>query len=141
MIDYRVSDRFPTFTHIDVFLEALGVVRVKCRQDGSLGTSFWDILVLQVLRRGQGVILVEKRSDVGVVVLLSSRSDDSNTTSSDVSESDVESSELGTDHEEHAEGLLGVLDLWQKAGVKSEGQSDLGWLVEVALEDVLVEHQ
>jgi hypothetical protein len=141
MIDYRVSDRFPTFTHIDVFLEALGVVRIKCRQDGSLGTSFWDILVLQVLRRGQGVILVEKRSDVGVVVLLASRSDDSNTTSSDVSESDVESSELGADDEEHSEGLLGVLDLRQETWVESERQSDLCWLVEVALEDVLVENQ
>jgi hypothetical protein len=47
-------------------------------------------------------------------LLLASRSNDSDTTSSDISESNVETSEIGADNEEHAERLLGVLDLWQE---------------------------
>jgi hypothetical protein len=47
-------------------------------------------------------------------LLLSSRSNDSNTTSSDIPESDVESSEVGSDNKEHAEWLLGVLNLRQE---------------------------
>jgi hypothetical protein len=89
--------------------------------------------------------------------LLSPGSDDSDATSSDIPKSDVETSEVGTDDKEHSKGLLGVLDLWQERGVQSERQGDLcsgseivrshtrlrrtGRLVEVALENVLVEHQ
>jgi hypothetical protein len=94
----------------------------------------------QVLGSGKSIVLVEQGSDVGVVVpvrqlarvssarislLLSSRSDDSDTTSSDISESNVETSEIGSDNEEHAEWLLGVFDLWQEGWVQSERKGDL----------------
>lgn len=75
--------------------------------------------------------------------LLASRSDDSDTTSGDIPESDMKSSEVGTDNKEHPEGLLGVLDLWQEGWVESEGQCDLCGGVSIGLvavreEDVLV---
>jgi len=96
-------------------------------------------LLTQVLSSGESIVLVEQGSDVGVVVprdqlvpthdssslLLSSRSDNSDTTSSDIPESDVETSEVGSDNEEHAERLLGVLDLWQERWVQSERKGDL----------------
>lgn len=55
-------------TDVDVFLEALLVVGVNHGQDRSLGATLGDILVLEVLRSGEGVVLVEQRSHVGVVV-------------------------------------------------------------------------
>jgi hypothetical protein len=126
---------------VDVLVEALGVVGVDVGQNGTLGSTLRDILVLEVLGRRQGIVLVEQGSDVAVVVLLASRSDDSDTTSGDVSESDVESTEVGADDKEHAERLLGVLDVGQEGRVESEGEGDLGRLVKVALENVLVEDE
>ena len=93
----------------------------------------------QVLGSGKSIVLVEQGPDVRVVVpvdqlvttyeesslLLSSRSDDSDTTSSDIPESDMETSEVGSDDKEHAERLLGVLDLWQERWVQSERKGDL----------------
>ena len=71
-------------THVDGSLEGLLEVGIELRKDGSLGSSFGDILVLcivldteyarslmlltQVLGRGQSVVLVKESSDVGVVV-------------------------------------------------------------------------
>lgn len=107
----KVDDR------VDVLLEALGIVGIESWENGTLGTTLRDILVLQVLSRGQGIVLIEESSDVGVVVLLASGSNDTNTTTRDVSESDVETSEVRADDEEHAEGLLGVLDVRQERGV------------------------
>jgi hypothetical protein len=96
---------------------------------------------------------------VGGSLLLASRPDDSDTTSGDISEPDVETSEIGTDDKEHAEWLFGVLDLGQERGIQSERECDLcgmsatphkyrsqrmrltSRLVEVALEDVLVEDE
>lgn len=57
---------------------------------------------------------------MGVNLLLASRPDDSDTTSGDISEPDVEPSEIGTDDKEHAEWLFGVLDLWEERGIQSE---------------------
>lgn len=53
----------------------------------------------------------------------------------------METTELVSNDQEHAKGLLGVLDLWQELGSESEGKSDFRGLVEVGLEDVLVENE
>ena len=50
----------------------------------------------------------------------------------------MEPAELVPDDEEHAEGLLGVLDLGQEVWRKAERERDLGGLIEVGLEDVPV---
>ena len=62
--------------------------------------------------------------------------DNTDTTTSDVTETNVESTELVTDDEEHAEGLLRVLDFWQEVRSETEGQRDLRGLVEVGLQDM-----
>ena len=50
----------------------------------------------------------------------------------------MEASELIADAEENTEGLLRVLNLGQEFWRKTEGQRDLGRLVEVGLENVAV---
>jgi len=70
------------------------------------------------------------------VVLSVPRHDDSNPTSSNVSEPDVESPELVSDDDEHSVRLSRVLDLWQEFWGKPERQCDLGRLVEVCLQHV-----
>jgi hypothetical protein len=98
----------------------------------------WELLT-QVLSGSKGIVLVKQGSDIGVIVpvmsactsttgcssLFASRSDDSDTTSSNIPESNVESSEIGADNKEHAERLLGVFDLWQERWIQPEGKSDL----------------
>ena len=53
----------------------------------------------------------------------------------------MEPSELIPDDEEHSKGFPGVLNLGQEVRRKAEGQRDLGRLVEVGLEDVLVKNE
>ena len=53
----------------------------------------------------------------------------------------MESTELVSDNQEHAERLLGVLDFREEIGIEAEGKSNFGGLVEVGLEDVLVEDE
>jgi len=103
------------------------------------GSPVVDSLFL--LSAGQRVRLVEQGPRVLGVILATSRSDDTDTTSSDVLEPDVESTEVGSDDKEDSERGQGVLDLGQKVGFESERQGDLGRLVKVGLEDVLVEYQ
>jgi hypothetical protein len=55
-------------TYIDVFVEGLLDICADNGQDRPLGSTFWDIFVLQVLSSRQAVVLVEESSDVGVVV-------------------------------------------------------------------------
>ena len=50
----------------------------------------------------------------------------------------MESSELVANTQENTEGSLRILDLGQKLWRKTEGQRDLGRLVEVGLENVAV---
>lgn len=58
-------------------------------------------------------------------LLLSSGSDNSDTTSRDIPEPDVETSEVGANDKEHAEWLLGVFDLGEERWVQSERQGNL----------------
>lgn len=51
----------------------------------------------------------------------------------------MEAAEFTSDDEEHAEQTDGVFPLAQEAGVETEGDSDLGGLVEIRLQDGLVE--
>ena len=53
----------------------------------------------------------------------------------------MESTELVSDDQEHAERLLGVLDFGEEIGIEAERESNFGGLVEVGLEDVLVEDE
>ena len=147
---------------VDKVFEAQGKVCIEVGQDGRLGTAFDDEAVsacgnlglasqatnlraildsLLLLSAGQSVGLVEQSPRVLGIVLPASRSNDSNTTSSDVLEPDVESTEIGSDDEEDPERRQGVLDLGQEIRLKSEGEGDLGRLVKVGLEHVLVEDQ
>jgi hypothetical protein len=147
---------------VDKVLEAQGEVGIEVGQDGRLGTTFDDKAVsantdlgsasqannfrailnsLLLLSTGQSVGLVEQGPGVLGIVLPTSRSNDSNTTSSDVLESNVESTEIGSDDEEDPEGRQGVLDLGQEIRLESEREGDLGRLIKVGLEHVLVEDQ
>jgi len=53
----------------------------------------------------------------------------------------VEATEVVADDDEHAIGLLGILDLGQEVGGEAEGQGDLRGLIKVRLEDALVEDE
>lgn len=48
----------------------------------------------------------------------------------------MEPTELIANDEEHAVRLLGILDLRQELGGKPEGESNLGRLIEVGLQDM-----
>lgn len=58
-------------------------------------------------------------------LLITSRPDDADTSTSNIPEPDVEPSEVGADDEEHPERLLGVFDLRQESRVEAERQGDL----------------
>jgi hypothetical protein len=53
----------------------------------------------------------------------------------------MEPSELVANDNEHAKGLPRVLDLGQEIGSQPEGQCNLGWLIEIGFEDMLIENQ
>ena len=46
-------------TYIDVFLEREARVRAEGGEDRAFGATFWNILVFERLRGGEGVVLVE----------------------------------------------------------------------------------
>lgn len=126
---------------IDVLLESLAstVLLLGVQEDNTLGTTLRDILVLALLSAGKTVVLIEERSGVDAVSLLVARLDDSDTTSRDVLESEVETSRLGADDEEHAVEGLGVLDVGEERGVETEAQGNLCGCEVVGLEDGVVE--
>jgi hypothetical protein len=70
------------------------------------------------------------------IVLPVPRHDNPNSTSCDISESDLESSELIANDEKHSMGLPGIFCLWQEFWRKPERQSDLRRLIEVGFEHV-----
>lgn len=72
---------------------------------------------------------------MGLYVLPVPRPDDSDTSSGNVLEPNMESTEIVSDDDENSIRLLGVFDLWQELGCEAERQRDLGRLVEVGLED------
>jgi len=92
-----------------------------------------------VLGAGKTVVLVEEVASVDAVGLLAARLDDSDTTTRDVLESEVETARLRADDEEHAVEGLGVLNLGEEVGVETEAQGDLGGGEVVGLEDGVVE--
>lgn len=110
---------------VDELFEAQLERGAQVGQDGGLGTTLHDQTVLLLLSAGQGVCFIEQGSRILVVVFLASRSHDSDTASSDILESNMETSEVAADDEEDAEGRQGVLDGGQKVGLQSERQCDL----------------
>ncbi|KAI3480571.1 hypothetical protein L1887_57291 [Cichorium endivia] len=126
---------------IDVLFKGELGVGIKRGQDGALCATFGDLLVLEMLGGGEGIVLVEERALVDRVVFAVPGSDDSDAASGDVAEAHVETAELGADDKDDAVGLDRVLDLGKEAGVKAEGEGDLGGGVEVGLENGLVEEE
>ena len=51
----------------------------------------------------------------------------------------MEPSEFVTDDNKHAKGFPRVLNLGQEIRSKTEAKCNLGWLIEVGFEDMLVE--
>lgn len=118
---------------VDVLLEgAGGLVLVVCIQkDDSFATALGNILILPLLRVGKIVILIKYRACVDGIGLPVPALDDSDTSASDVPESQMETSEFGPDNQEHPKQRLGVLHRRQKLGVQSEAQCDLCGRVEI----------
>lgn len=126
---------------IDVLLKGKLGVGIEGGQDGTLGTTFWDLLVLEMLCGGEGIVFVEQGSLVDGVVFAIPGTDDADTTTGDITEADVETTEFGTNDKDDTVGLDGVFDFGQEARVQAEGESDLGRGIEVGLEDGLVEEE
>lgn len=126
---------------VDVLLERNGhlVLVLVVEEDDTLAATFGDVLVLLLLGVGQVVVLVEERTGVDGVGLATPRLHDTDATTGNVSEAQVEASELGADDQEHAVQGLSVLGFREEAGVETEGKGDLGRGVEVGLQDGLVE--
>jgi len=149
---------------VDVLLERDegAVLSIGIEQDGTLGTSLGNVLlktrlllkkkkkkkkgepagsylVLALLGVGEVVVLVKEVAAVDREGLAVGRADDTDATAGNVLEAQVEATELATDDKEHAKEALGVLDRGQEGGVHAERQGDLGGLVKVGLEHVLVE--
>ena len=68
-------------------------------------------------------------------VLSVPRANDTNTTSSNVGESDMEATEIVADNDEDSIRFPGVLDLREEVWSQAERQRDLSGLVEVGLEN------
>ena len=125
---------------------------LTCSRRRTLG----NVLVLERLRGGQTIIFIEKislidcsqyqrptgrkrrmgRTGVGFPI---PTLNNPNTTSSDVLESKMETSEIVTDDQEQSVRRHRVLGGGEEGGVESEGDGDLGGSEKVRLEDRLVE--
>lgn len=106
-----------------------------------LSECSWCTKLTQVLGCGQGIVFVEQCPNVGVIVLFTPGSNDTDTTSGNVPKPDMETSKFGTDDKEHAKRSLGVLNLGEERRVETEREGDLGRLVKVALDHLPVENQ
>lgn len=62
-----------------------------------------------------------------------------NAPSCNVTETNMESSEFVANNDEHAKRFPGVFNLGQEIRGKTEGECNLGWLIEISFEDVLIE--
>lgn len=123
-------------------------------QDSAFCTILWNILVLESLGTGQGIVLVEQSSLVHRIVPLISCQrwilciyssfdslhtlgpNDTNATASDIPEPEVESAEFRANDHKDSKGLVWVLDTGQEGSIETEGDGNFGRLIEVGLEDV-----
>ncbi|KAH3659319.1 hypothetical protein OGATHE_006203 [Ogataea polymorpha] len=101
--------------------------------------TFWDILVFALLSACEVVVFVKQCSHVREVIVLGPGLDDTDTSTSNVSEPDVETSEIRTNNEKHSKRRLWILRLWQERWIQSERERDLGRDKEIGLENALVE--
>eukprot|EP00001_Collodictyon_triciliatum_P101783 17893_4 len=74
---------------------------VQRKEDGSFRSAFWNILVLFLLRVRQVVILLET-GHICVELSLRSRTNDSNSSTSNIIEPNMETTEFGTNDEGHS---------------------------------------
>ncbi|KAI6776719.1 hypothetical protein HG530_000664 [Fusarium avenaceum] len=127
---------------IDVLLESLTgtVLLLRVQQNDTLGATLRDVLVLALLCASKTIVLVEETTGIDTVSLLVTRLDNSDTATGNILESEVEAAGLGADDEEHSVEGLGVLDVGEERGVKTEAQGNLGGGEVVGLEDGIVEH-
>jgi hypothetical protein len=62
--------------------------------------------------------------------------DDTDTSTGDIPEPDVESTEVGSNDDENTKWFRRVLHLWKEVAVETERNRDFSWLIEVGLQDV-----
>ena len=113
---------------------------LRVQENDTLGSTFGDILVLTLLRVGKTVVLIEEVTGVDAVGFLASGLDDTDTTTGDITETQMETTRLGTDDQKHAIQGSRVLSLGEEGGVETETQSNLGGGEVVGLEDGIVEN-
>lgn len=89
---------------VDVLLKGLSssVLLLRVQENDTLGTTFRDVLVLTLLRVGQTVVLIEEVTGVDAVSFFASGLYDTDTTTGDITETQVETTRLGTDDQKHA---------------------------------------
>jgi hypothetical protein len=126
---------------IDILVKSnLGLVEsIEVQQNGALGTALGNVLVLALLSQREVVVLVKEAAEVDRIGFAIPRSDDADTATGNVAETEMEAPEFRSDNEEHAEKRGRVLCLGQERRVKPERNGYFGGLIEVGLEDVLVE--
>ena len=61
---------------------------------------------------------------------------DTDTSTSDVPEPDVEATEVGTNDDENTKWFRRVFYLWKEVAIKAERNGDFSWLIEIGLKDV-----
>jgi len=98
-VSFPAIDRVRHYLPINVLLEGYSglVLVVNVKQDDTLGTALRDVLVLPLLGVGQVVVLVKEGTRIDGVSFLTSGLDDTNAASSNVLESQVKATELGSD--------------------------------------------
>jgi hypothetical protein len=62
--------------------------------------------------------------------------DDTDTSTGDIPEPDVESTEVGSNNDENTQWLPRVFHLWKEFAVETERNRDFIWLIEISLQDV-----
>jgi hypothetical protein len=108
-----------------------------------LGASLRDVLVLQLLAIAEAVDFIEMSAALERLRVAVRRSDNSETTTSDVSESAVEAIEVSSVREENSEWdflLVGTIELfWKKhdAGIDADGESISVVVVEIGFQSSL----
>lgn len=95
-LNQQINDR------IHILLKRQTRVGIKRGQDRALCSALRNLLILQMLRTGQRVVLVEQRTLVDTVRFAVPAPHDTDTATCDVAETHVKTAEFGTDDENDA---------------------------------------
>jgi hypothetical protein len=133
---------YPDTLSLQEIVMFLGDMR-RVHEDHSLGTTLGNVLVLKLLTVAETEHLIEMSPAFERLGVAVGRSDDSEPTTSDVSESAVEPVEVSSVREEDSEGnllLVGAIKLFRKehdTWVHSEGESVSVVVVEICFQGSL----